>query len=439
MRVGAAARSPWARLLLLAATAACARGPAAPDVPAEPEAPEEPEARGEPGAAGADRAVLPTRQPFVRVGVAVGVDSVTVGSPDGLRVTDPAAGSVTRFGPGVELTVREAAGGIALAADDPDARGHRLLVLEPAGPGEGVRLDGRRYGGAIELYRVERHGLVAVNQLPLEEYLLGVVPLEIGPRERAEAEAVKAQAVAARTYAIRHLGRRDSLGFDLFGDVEDQVYGGRDAERPDVSRAVAATAGEVLVWRGAPARAYYHSTGGGHTARVSDVWNLEDAPYLRRVSDRRPGGGDFCDISPRYAWVASWTAEELAAAVAGGVERHFGLTAPPGPVTGVRVTGRTAHGRVTELEVRTEGGRWVVRKNDIRFFLRTPDGRILGSTWFRVTAAPPEADGLRLTGRGYGHGIGMCQWGAIGRARAGHSYREILSHYYPGTELRRTY
>lgn len=438
-RPPAVGRSTAVRWLLLAALAACARGPAVPEAPAEPERPAGAEPPAEAAPEDTSRAVIPTREPFVRVGVAVGVDSVTVGSASGLRLLDPAAGGPPgRLAPGRTAVVRPGEGGVVLGSG-PDAAARRLLRLEAEEEGSGVRLDGRRYGGAIDLYRVENHGLVAVNQLPLEEYLLGVVPLEIGPREASEAEAVRAQAVAARTYAVRHLGRRDSLGFDVFGSVEDQVYGGRDAERPLVDRAVAATSGEVLVWRGAPARAYYHSTGGGHTARVSDVWELDDAPYLRRVSDRRPGGGDFCDISPRYAWEVAWTAGELEAAVAAGVERHYGIEAPPGRVTGIRVTGRTAHGRVTGLEVSTEGGRWRLEKNDIRFFLRTPEGRVLGSTRFRVLASPPDVEGLRLAGRGWGHGIGMCQWGAIGRARAGLSYREILAHYYPGTELRKAY
>lgn len=421
MTGGGAVRSRAAWWLLLALAAGCGRGPGP---AAEPPAPER-------------RVPLPTRQPFVRVGVAVGVDSVLVGSPAGLVLRDPMTGVVARAAPGETLAVREIGAGVAAAGTDGGPR--RTLLAEPTGEDAGVTLDGRTYRGTLELYRVERHGLVAVNQLPLEAYLLGVVPLEIGPREPSEQEAVKAQAVAARTYAVRNLGRRDSLGFDVFGDVEDQVYGGRGAEREEASRAVEATAGEVLAWRGAPARAYYHSTGGGHTARVSDVWELPDAPYLRRVSDRRPGGGDFCEISPRYAWEEAWTGPELTASVAAGVERRFGVSAPPGPVTGVRVVDRAPYGRITELEVRTEGGRWVVTKNDIRFFLRTADGRPLRSTRFDVVSGGDAEEGLRIRGRGYGHGIGMCQWGAIGRARAGRSYREILSHYYPGTSVLRTY
>lgn len=427
MRVGRRlSGSRPARWLLLAAVAACATGQG----PAPVEVPEE--------APLAERFPLPTRQPFVRVGLGVGADSVRLGAPGGLRLEDPASGKVLRRVPGEEEVVRAAPDGLRIAGEV-SGRPHALLLVEPEEPGAQVLVDGRPYRGTLELFRVEPHGMVVVNQLGLEDYLLGVVPLEIGPRTAHELEAVKAQAVAARTYTIRNFGRRDSLGFDVFGGVLDQVYGGRKAERETITAAVSATVGEVLTWRGAPIRAYYHSTGGGWTARVSDVWELPDAPYLRRVPDARPGGGDYCDISPRYAWEASWSHRELDSAVARGVERRFGAARATGTVTGVRVTGRMAHGRIAGLEVQTEGGRWRVEKDDVRFFLHTPDGRPLPSSRFEVVAGPPADSGLTLRGRGYGHGVGMCQWGAIGRARAGQSYEEILAHYYPGTELRGAY
>lgn len=392
---------------------------------------------------------LPTREPFVRVGVAVGRDSVRVRSPGGVRVSDLAAGrEVGATDGGRAWAFRAVDGGVSAvppAPADGDAEGgqvpagpHRRLRVEALGPGE-LQVEGRRYRGTLELYRVRPHGLVVVNELDMEAYLLGVVPVEIGPRAPEEEAAVKAQAVAARTYAVRNLGRRDSLGFDVFGNVEDQVYGGSGTRRSDATRAVRATAGEVLAFRGRAIRAYYHSTGGGTTARVTDVWNLPDAPYLRRVSDRRPEGGDYCEISPRYRWEERWTPRELREAVRAGAEEHFGAGGRVGRVTAVRVLGRMPGGRIRELEVRTEGGRWVVSRNDIRYFLRTPDGRVLRSTRFDVVEGPSGGGGLVLRGRGYGHGVGMCQWGAIGRARAGQGYREILTHYYPGTEVRKAY
>lgn len=380
---------------------------------------------------------VPTREPFVRIGVRTGSDTVAASSPGGLTVADPATDRrvAERDGPRPLSLLRR---GDAVTVEG--AGRHRALVLASAREGEPVSVDGRSYRGVLEVYPVRGHGLVVVNQLDLEAYLQGVVPVEIGPRTPEEQEAVKVQAVAARTYAVANLGRRDSLGFDMFGNVEDQVYGGAGEEREEVTRAVRETAGEILVHAGRPIRAYYHSTGGGTTARVTDVWNLEGAPYLRRVSDRRPGGGDYCDASPRYRWEERWTAEELAASVRRGIAATFlADSSRVGRVLGVEVTGRTEAGRATGLAVRTEGGSWRVEKNDIRFFLRTPDGRVLRSTWFEVLEGPSEGGGLHLAGRGYGHGVGMCQWGAIGRARDGQGYVEILDHYYPGTELRDAY
>lgn len=412
-------------LVLLPAAAACGTGRGPPE-----------------GSPEAERPVLPTREPFVRVGLHVGRDSVRASAPGGLRVTRIGSGrAVPDAGGAGPWTFRaEKAGAEAVP---PSGRGSGAEVagrfrLRPEGEGP-VVLEGRPYRGLLDVYRVPGHDLVVVNQLDLEAYLLGVVPVEIGPRSGDEMAAVKAQAVAARTYAVRNLGRRDSLGFDVFGNVEDQVYGGREVERPDATRAVRATAGEVLTWRGRPVRAYYHSTGGGTTARVTDVWNLPDAPYLKRVSDRRPAGGHYCDISPRYRWTESWTPAELRASVRAGLERRFGVDDSVGEVRSIRIASRVPGGRIDELEVRTDAGLWVVTRNDIRFFLRTPDGRPLRSTRFDVVRGPARGGGLELRGRGYGHGVGMCQWGAIGRARAGHSYREILAHYYPGTELVEAY
>lgn len=385
---------------------------------------------------------LPAREPYLRVGLAVGPDSVLASAPGGLRVRDLATGREVATGRGGEGEWRlfpGPGGGITAVAGD-TVRGERQdLLLEPRA-GSTVRIDGRPYRGGAEVLAVPGRGIVLINRVPLEAYLRGVVPLEIGPRGPAELEAVKAQAVAARTYALANLGRRDSLGFDVFGTVEDQVYGGADVERPEADTAVRATAGEILTWRGRPIRAYYSADGGGHTAAVHEVWNLPDAPYLRSVPDRRPDGSDWGDADPNHDWEESWTGRELRSSLARGLADYYGIdTLRLGRVDSIRVMGRTESGRAARLEVRTDGGRFLVERNDIRFALRRPDGRVLRSTLFDVVAGPPEGGGLTLRGRGNGHGVGMCQWGALGRARAGQGYRAILDAYYPGAELRRTY
>jgi len=390
----------------------------------------------------AEQGALPSREPWLRVGIEVAPDSVVVGARGALRVRDLATGAeIAPPAAGTWTLFPSEGGGVLAVAGGDTVRGPRQdLLLEARDGADEVRIDGRAYRGGAEVVAVSGRRIVVINRLRLEDYLLGVVPLEIGPRAPEEAEAVKAQAVAARTYALANLGRRDSLGFDVFGSVQDQVYGGIEAERPEAAEAVRATAGQVLTWRGRPIRAYYHADGGGRTAAVHEVWNLPDAPYLRSVTDLRPDGSDWGDADPGHRWEESWSPAELRASLAAGLAAYYGVdTVRMGAVRDVRVLGRTGSGRVAALEVRTDRGRYVAERNDIRFVLRRADGRVLRSTLFEVARGPGAGGGLDLRGRGNGHGVGMCQWGAIGRARSGQAYRQILEAYYPGAKLRRAY
>jgi len=166
-----------------------------------------------------------------------------------------------------------------------------------------------------------------------------------------------------------------------------------------------------------------------------------DQPYLRPVSDRIPGTDRFyCDSSPRFRWTSNFTGESLRTVL----EKYLSAytNAPKGSlgrVTGVYEQGRTESDRVAALRIETDRGSYLLRGNDIRFVLRSANGEILNSTYFNAeaTITSGEVSGLTLRGGGYGHGIGMCQWGAIGRARAGQDYKTILSTYYPGTTIGR--
>lgn len=298
---------------------------------------------------------------------------------------------------------------------------------------------GKRYRGEIEISATDS-GFLVVNRLSMDDYLRGVVPLEIGNRTLAEMAAVQAQAVAARTYAYKHL--TDARSFDMYATVQDQVYGGVDAENQLSNTAIATTSDVVVLYNGQPITTPYHSTCGGSTAGVSEVWyDQPDQPYLRPVSDRIPGTNNYyCDPSPRFSWTQTYDAAGLRAVM----EKYLAsyTNAPKanlGRIIDVREQGRTPSGRMAALTVHTESGSYTLRGNDIRFVLRDPKGAILNSTFFTLLAATSggEVSSLSLSGRGYGHGIGMCQWGAIGRARAGQNYRTILETYYPGTTIGR--
>jgi len=309
------------------------------------------------------------------------------------------------------------------------------LELRPADRNAVVDVEGKRYRGSVVFHATDA-GILVVNHLPLEDYLAGVVPLEIG-RERAtnELAAVEAQAVAARSYTLTRLSRTGR--YDLRATTADQVYGGVAAETPVAIRAVLNTRGLVLQHGGRTVNAPYHSTCGGTTAEAQEVWRTRGEPYLKRVDDRIPGSDrDYCAISPRYTWKKTIDAATLDAAVA----RHLGeyQRAPAGGfgrVRDVRVQGTTASGRAAEVTIATGRGSYTLRGNDARYVLRRPGGEILNSSYFSVRGQAGDDGGVVLEGRGYGHGVGMCQWGAIGRARAGQDFRTILRTYFPGTTI----
>ena len=313
------------------------------------------------------------------------------------------------------------------------------VVVRPEANSPFVLWNGKRYRGDL-LVTPTDSGIMVVNRLSMDDYLRGVVPLEIGNRTAAEFAAVQAQAVAARTYAYKHLN--DARAFDMYSTVQDQVYGGVDAEKPQSDSAIMTTADVVVLYAGQPISTPYHSTCGGSTAAVTEVWyDQPDQPYLRPVSDRIPGTDHYyCDPSPRFSWTQSFDGPGLRAVM----EKYLAVytKAPKGGVgriTDIREQGRTPSGRMAALLVQTDSGAYTLRGNDIRFVLRDPKGAILNSTFFSFTreTSGGEVSALSVNGRGYGHGIGMCQWGAIGRARAGQNYRTILETYYPGTSIGR--
>jgi stage II sporulation protein D len=323
--------------------------------------------------------------------------------------------------------------------------GGDILVLRPDRDDAFARFAGRSYRGAIRVVATDS-GLVIINVLPMEEYLRGVVPLEIGgPRAANEQAAVEAQAIAARSYAAVRLAAVEgsasrNASYDLLSSVADQVYGGVDAERPFSDQAVRSTSGLVIKYNGRAVSAPYHSACGGETAAPEEVWRSSNEPYLRRVSDRIPGTDrSYCDIAPRFSWTRTFSGDELDAALRAYLKNFVAVpSGGPGHARSIAVESRTPSGRVGRLAIGTDQGTYSVRGNDIRSVLRSPGGEILNSTYFSAETES-RRDGtvarLVLHGNGYGHGIGMCQWGAIGRARAGQTARTILATYYPGTTV----
>ncbi|MEO5510314.1 MAG: SpoIID/LytB domain-containing protein [Longimicrobiales bacterium] len=308
-----------------------------------------------------------------------------------------------------------------------------------------VTIDGRQYRGEVLLLSTGTKKVTAINIVDMEAYLLGVVPREMGKRPATEIEALKAQAVAARTYAIGNMGGHENKGFDFYATVLDQVYGGTADEDSIVSRAVRETRGRIISHQGRPILAYYASTCGGTTAAIEESWPTRAAlPYLRSRSDRIPGTDDdyYCKTSNRFNWKTEWTRQQLLDVLGTTLRTHTrGSVTSVASVDDVQITSRGPSGRAT-LDLKVDGRTYTLRADSIRWVLRpTPAGGILNSSrLYNVsTTRNGTVDHLTIEGGGWGHAIGMCQVGAMARARAGHSYTDILKAYYSDVTIASLY
>jgi stage II sporulation protein D len=317
-----------------------------------------------------------------------------------------------------------------------------------------VTVAGVQYRGVAEVMRNAAGTLAGINEVPMEEYLYGVVPRELGPSVYPEIEAQKAQAVAARTYAHSSLGKHWNNGYDVVATVQDQVYGGSAAEHSVSTSAINATAGIVATSNGTLISALFYATSGGKTANVEDVFSTS-APYLTTVWDA-PAGQELPSVSALltdlrtptwtgayggfhsyHRWNYSWTMAQMSCVVSDFANKNVGN------VTAINVLARSStSGRVTQIQFVTDGGTFTETGTAIRSAMPYINGSgvptLLPSTLFvieRVTNSSGALTGYRAYGGGNGHGAGLAQTGAVGMARAGATYQQILQKYYTGITL----
>ncbi|MEB3187723.1 MAG: SpoIID/LytB domain-containing protein [bacterium] len=358
--------------------------------------------------AGAQVAPVPRE---LRIGVVEGAPRLGVASSRDWAVLHPDGTSLATVSAGPAVAFRVETGALCL-----DASGSATMSLPPVVrcvpmPEATLSINGRPYRGQVEVRQAES-SVVGVNVVDLEAYLYGVVPAESIPSWPLE--ALKAQAVAARTYALAHLGQFASLGYDLKATVASQVYGGVALERPSTNRAVDETRGRVLTWRDRPIDAVYCDSSGGFTESCRAAWG-RDVPYLQPVPD-------FDQQSPHYAWELTLEAAQ--------VNRQLGRQWPGSgsvEITGIEPVERTETGRARRVRLEAGPATQVVPAERLRSSLG------LRSAYWNVER---QADGRwHFVGRGWGHGIGMSQWGAKAMADMGFTHAEILAWYYPGTVL----
>ncbi len=267
---------------------------------------------------------------------------------------------------------------------------------------------GKRYRGSFILKLLDNGKIEVINVLPLEDYLKGVLPWEINPRWPFE--ALKAQAVAARTYALYHILQKNE--YDLESTVLSQVYKGASIENPATNMAIEATKGEILTYNGYPILAYFHSCDGGFREVPENVWGVS-FPYFARGID------PWCMYHPQK-WRYTLSLSEITTRL----KRAYPFMGSVKKIIPVR-DGQT----VIFLLIKTSRGNIKIRTNNFRL--------IVGPSKIRSAIFTLRKKGnlYIFEGKGYGHGVGLSQWGAYYMARAGKNYREILQFYYPGTRI----
>ena len=378
------------------------------------------------------------RRPTLLTGLALAVVSLTIAptvtaqpNPEWIRV------AVVRADPRIDLQIHGRFAVFALQTGNLIQQGRRLpptairaipqglafgndiwpipgVRIEPESHGA-ISLNGKRLRGTIEIVRQSDLTLLVVNHVSLEDYLRGVLSKEAP--DYWPLEALKAIAIAARTYAVYQRFTKEVVPYDVTGDVMSQDYGGKTAEKSGTTRAVKTTAGWIVMYQGQLFPTFYHSTCGGITEHAR-VMGKFDIPPLR--------GGVACTLclaSPFYRWQRRLTKEDVAWALRNS---SFGSI---GVVSTVSVTKRTTSGRAEEIQI--VGAQRTLRLSGYDFRSLFGFDRIR-SPLFAVT---PIENAFLIDGHGWGHGVGLCQWGAAELARRGFSAAEILAVYYPGIEL----
>lgn len=279
-----------------------------------------------------------------------------------------------------------------------------------------VSCNNRWYRGELVLLtNGDKKNLTIVNNVDLEDYLLGAVPSEVPSSWHKE--ALKAQSVAARSYSLGYLGRRIEKGYDLESTVEDQVYLGIASEKRSTTQAVKETKGIILLDKdNKPLIALYHSSGGGYTDSIDNLWDKKPS---RHISDHIKARPDYDNNSPRFNWVRKYKTTEL---------NNLLASLNLGEITNIAPLSRSIANRIMWIKITGTKRGITIRGEEFRKLLKLPSSK------FNLAI---ENNTVKFTGRGYGHGLGMSQWGAKALAERGFTYDKILAHYYTEVKLAR--
>ena len=343
--------------------------------------------------------IFPAQAIELKVAIKKDVPKLTVGSSTEAVVRDDRGNRIGQLSALSSLAVKTQRNKIKLA----DLVGKTELIIEPQNGGY-VWIGDRWYRGKTRLIR-EGKTITAINHVDLEEYLYSVVGAEAV--SSWPIEALKAQAVAARSYALYKRNSQVNDIYDVDTTVGTQVYKGLDTEYTTTHQAVDSTVGQIMTYNDRAILAAFHSSSGGHTENVEDVWS-SPLPYLRAVVD-------YDHQAPVFEWQQRFPISRIKSLVAG-----------IGNIRGLQPVRMTPRGRIIAMEVTGDLGTATVSGKQIREALK------LRSTLFRMST---DGNNIQVSGRGYGHGLGMSQWGAYYLAQQGVNYQQILAHYYQNASL----
>lgn len=308
---------------------------------------------------------------------------------------------------------------------------NQFLVI-PSG-GSNLKFNKISYRGYFKIIKNSSQ-ILLVNYLDIEDYVKGVILKEMPlGKGRENYEALKAFSILSRTYVMKKKLETNQQ-FDTYADIRDQVYGGMSSENEITNRLVDLTKGQILSYNNRIATVFYHSTCGGFTENVENVFTSVPIPYLKTLEDDYPPN---CKISPRFEWEESFTEKQLVSRL---FEAKY-ISDKNVKISKIEILSRFNSGRVNELKFFLIENKKLKEislfSNNIRFVLKNSKGSILRSTNFNIKIS--KNNDFIFYGKGYGHGVGLCQWGSISLSRKGLSFQKIINHYFPGTEIKKVY
>jgi stage II sporulation protein D len=347
---------------------------------------------------------------FVKISLATNISQMTVSIDAPYTVTDADGAVVVKGNALAKTIIKGNTLGILFGAKTISSS--PIILKTKIG---GIRFDKHTYRHALIIWKEKSGKISVVNEIPLEDYLKGVLPWEANPKWTME--SLKAQAVAARTYAVFKGIENQKQRFAMSKDVLSQVYGGKNIEHPVTDRAVESTRGQILVHDGKVFPAYFHSTCGGATTHAEYIWEVEPHPSLKGVKCT------FCHPSKHYKW-----SQEFSIAKIESVLKKKGIRASG--ITDIQATDLDETGRAKTFQITDANEKFKVHSNEFRIWM---DPAKFKSTW--IVSINKSADKFIFKGRGWGHGVGLCQYGMKGLGELGYEYRDIIRYYYPGADI----